>query len=176
MALRGNRGPGCATCSPSQIYVVLYPGFHRVAVYLYCVQVLFSLRRVGIAPPPISLHFTGNILGEACGHSSPLPISLYYISVIPVEEPGPSAPPPHSLYCTGVILVEACGHSPPPLFPCIVQVLFPSRSASIAPPPPPPPNFCWGPGLRLGLRAFSASGRSSREIHHFSTFGGGGTF
>ena len=41
------------------------------------------------------------------------------------------------LYCTGVIPAEACGRSLPPHF-FTVQVLFSSRSASIAPPPPPP--------------------------------------
>ena len=52
VALRGNRGPGCATCSTSQIDVVLYRGSDRVSVCLYC---------------------TGVILVEACGHSSPPP-------------------------------------------------------------------------------------------------------
>ena len=84
MALRGNRGPGSATCSPSQID----------------------------APPP-----------------------------------------PISLYCTGIIPVEERAHSPPP-----------------------PTIFCWEPGLRLGLCALSARGRSSRGIYHASTFDGGGVF
>ena len=131
VAMRGNRGPGCATCPPSQIDVVLYSGFHRV-VYVCTVQELFSSRRVHIAPPPISLH------------------------------------------CTCTILVKACGHSSPSPFPCTVPVLFPSRSAGIT--PPPPPIFCWGARLRLGLYTFSTRGRLSREIYHFSTFGGGGVF
>ena len=97
----------------------------------------------------------------------------------------------------GVFLVDACGHSSPPPFPCTVQVLFSSRRVGIASPPislyctsvilveerghspprPPPTHFfCWGPGLRLGLCAFSTRGRLSRGIYHFSTFGGGGVF
>ena len=95
VTLRDNRGSGCATCSPSQIDVVLYSGSDRVSVYLYCTGVISS-RRVAIAPLPISLYCTGVILVEACGYS----------------------PPPISLYCTGVILVEKRGHSPlpPPYF------------------------------------------------------------
>ena len=60
VALRGNRGPGCATCSPSHIDVVLHPGSHRVGVCLYS---------------------TGVILVEACEHSPPPPISLYCTGV-----------------------------------------------------------------------------------------------
>ena len=52
VALRGNRGPGYVTCSPSQIDTVLYPGSHSV---------------VGVC-----LNCTGAVLVETCGHSSPL--------------------------------------------------------------------------------------------------------
>ena len=115
VASQGNRGPGCATCSPSQIDVVLYPGSDRVSEYLYCTGIMS--RRVGIAPPPITLCCTaGVIIVEACGHSPP-PISLYCTGVILVEACGRSSPPPPIfLYCTGVILVEERGHSPPPHF------------------------------------------------------------
>ena len=78
VALRGNLGPGCATCSPPQIDVVLYPGSHRVGACLY---------------------YTGVAIVEACGHSSSHPISSYCTGVIPVEERGHSTSPTH--FCRG---------------------------------------------------------------------------
>ena len=92
VALRGNRGPGCANCSPSQIDVVLYPGSDRVSEYLYCTGI--TSRRVGIAPPPFPCTAQVLFLSRRVG----------------------IAPSPLSLYCTGVILVEKRGHSPPPHF------------------------------------------------------------
>ena len=60
------------------------------------------------------------------------------------------------LYCTGVIPVEACGIAPPPnSFFFFLQ---------------------WRPGLRLGLCALYARGRSSRGIYHSSTLDGGDVF
>ena len=58
-ALRRNRGPGCATCSPSQIDVVLYSGSHRVGVYLYCTGAI-PVEERGHSPP---LFFIG---GSGC--------------------------------------------------------------------------------------------------------------
>ena len=61
--------------------------------------------------------------------------------------------------------------SPKLVYVCAVQVLFPSRRAGIAPPPPLP--FPWRSGVRVGLCALYACGRSSRGICHSSTFDGG---
>ena len=81
--LERQSGPGCATCSPSQVDVVLYPGSYRVGVCLYCtgvilvlacrhrsrphisctVQVLFPSWSAGIAPPHTHTLFVG---GPGC--------------------------------------------------------------------------------------------------------------
>ena len=150
VALRGNRGPDCVTCSPLKIDVVLYPGSHRVGAYLYCTGV-FLVEVSGHSPrPPISLYCTGVILVETCGHSSPSHFLVLY-----------------RYYSRRV------GIASPPPFPCTAPVFFPVEERGHSPYPPPPPIFCWGPRLRLGLCAFSARGRLSRGICHFSTFDGG---
>ena len=152
VASQGNRGPGCATCSPSQIDVVLYPGSDRVSEHLYCTGIMS--RRVGIAPPP-------------------LPCAVQQV-LFSSRRVGVALPPP-PFPCTAQVLFSSrrVGVAlPPPPFSCTVQVLFSSRSAGIA----PPPIFCWEPGLRLRLCSFSARGRLSRGIYHFSRFGGGGVF
>ena len=55
---------------------------------------------------------------------------------------------------------------------CTVQVIIVEERGHI---PPPPPICIRGPGI-YRFSTFSARGRLSRGIHHFSTFVGGGVF
>ena len=97
VALRGNRGPDCATCSPSKIDVVLYPGSHKVGVCLYCTCV---------------------ILVEACGHSFPPPPFPCTVQMLfPSRSAGISPPPPHPFFVGGpgfdwgcVLFLHVAGH------------------------------------------------------------------
>ena len=103
VALRGDRGPGCATCSPSQIDVVLYPGSDRVSECLHCTGIMS--RCVGIALPPISLHCRGVILVEACGHRRPHFLVLYrYYS----RRGTRAQPPPTPIFVGGPGCVWDC--------------------------------------------------------------------
>ena len=147
VALRGNRGPDCVTCSPLKINVVLHPGSHRVGVCWYCIGV-FLVEVCGHSPPPpISLYYTGVILVEERGHSSP-PFPCTVQVLFPSRSAG-IPPPPISLYCTGVISVEERGHSPPlPIISLYCTGVIPVEERGHSP-PPVPPLFCWGPGLRF---------------------------